>query len=224
MLPLSRPDLLIFDCDGVLIDSQHIQCRIDAAEFSRLGYSVTADELLRQFTGFTTKDMQAHVERVLGRSLSPDFGDQRVRLIDAAYQAELKIIPGVREMLAEIGLPSCVASNGRTFRVKRALALIDLLSLFEPHVFGADLVMQPKPAPELFLFAAARMGVPAARCLVIEDSVVGVRAAVAAGMPVLGFYGGGHCYEGYEADLSAAGAAAVFRDMRYLKVLVDGAG
>jgi HAD superfamily hydrolase (TIGR01509 family) len=222
MPSLDRPDLLIFDCDGVLIDSQHIQCRIDAAEFSRLGYPVTADELLRQFNGFTTKDVQAHVERVLGRSLPPDFGDRRVRLVNAAYQAELKVIRGVPEMLANIGLPFCVASNGRTFRVRHALELTDLLPLFEPHIFGADLVLQPKPAPDLFLFAAERMGVPASRCLVIEDSIVGVQAAVSAGMSVIGFHGGAHCFDGYEAHLSAVGAVVVFRDMRSLKALIGG--
>jgi HAD superfamily hydrolase (TIGR01509 family) len=222
MLSLERPDLLIFDCDGVLIDSQVIQCRIDAAEFTRLGYPVTADELARRFIGVATKEMQTQVEQVLGRNFPLGFEDERDRLVDAAYRSELKAIAGVREAVVEIGIPACVASNAQTSRLRQVLGLTDLLGFFEPNVFGADMVAHPKPAPDLFLFAADRMGVAPSQCLVIEDSTAGIEAAPAAGMPVVGFHGGGHCFEGYEIQLSAAGAAAVFREMRHLNALLGG--
>lgn len=216
-----KPDLVIFDCDGVLIDSQVIQCRIDAAELTRLGFPVTAGELAQQFIGTATKDIQAHVEAALGRSFPDDFEETRDRLVDAAYRTELRAVAGVAEVLNEIGLPICVASNAQLARLREVLELTGLLPFFEPHVFGADLVSRPKPAPDLFLHAAACLGASPSRCLVIEDSETGIRAAKAAGMRVLGFHGGGHCYPGYEKRLTAAGAAAVFSSMGELLPLLN---
>ncbi len=219
-----KPDLVIFDCDGVLIDSQVIQCRIDAAELTRLGFSVTAEELAQQFIGTATKDMQAHVELALGRPLSKDFEATRDRLVDAAYRTELQAVAGVVDVLGRIGLPICVASNAQLDRLREVLALTRLLPFFEPNVFGADLVARPKPAPDLFLHAAACLGASPSRCVVIEDSETGIRAAKAAGMQVLGFYGAGHCFPGYEKTLIAAGASAVFSSMSGLLPLLGIAG
>ncbi|ALN71450.1 HAD family phosphatase [Aureimonas sp. AU20] len=218
-MTLSSPktfDLVIFDCDGVLIDSQAIQNRVDAAELSRLGFEATADDLAHRFLGMTTKDVQAYVERALGRPLPEDFEAARDRLVEAAYRTELRAMAGIADLLAEFELPFCVASNARLAPLQQVLNLTGLLSFFEPHVFGVDLVARPKPAPDLFLHAAAQMGVDPSRCLVIEDSETGVRAAKAAGMPVLGFHGGGHCYPGYEARLTEAGAFATFKRMTEL--------
>ena len=220
MLAMHTTELIIFDCDGVLIDSQVLQCQVDAAELTRLGYPITADELGRQFIGVATKDVQAHVERVLGRALPADFEEVRDRLVDAAYRSELKAIAGIREAVAEIGLPACVASNAQTARLRDVLDLTMLLPLFAPNTFGADLVAQPKPAPDLFLLAAERMRVDPSRCVVIEDSATGVQAARAAGMTVFGFLGGGHCFPGYGTHLSAAGAAVLFNNMRDLPALI----
>lgn len=211
-----EPALVIFDCDGVLIDSQVIQCRIDAAELTRLGFPVTAEELARRFIGTATKDMQFQIETTLGRSLPNDFETTRDCLVDAAYRTELKAVKGVVEVLGRINLPLCVASNAQLARLKEVLALTGLLSFFEPHVFGADLVARPKPAPDLFLYAAACFDVSPSRCVVIEDSETGIQAAKAAGMRVLGFYGAGHCYPGYEHRLTEAGASAVFSSMEEL--------
>ncbi len=109
-----RPDLVIFDCDGVLVDSQVVQCRVDAAELTRLGFPVTAEELSRRFTGTATKDVQAYVEAALGRPLPEDFEAVRDGLVDAAYLTELQAVAGVAEVLEEIGLAVCVASNAQT--------------------------------------------------------------------------------------------------------------
>ena len=174
---MHTPELIIFDCDGVLIDSQVLQCQVDAAELTRLGYPVTADELGRRFTGVATKDVQAHVEHILGRALPADFEEVRDRLVDAAYRSELQAIAGIWEVVAEIGLPACVASNAQTARLRDVLDLTMLLPLFAHNTFGADLVAQPKPAPDLFLLAAERMRVEPSRCIVIEDSATGVQAA-----------------------------------------------
>ena len=224
MVDRKTPALVIFDCDGVLIDSQVIQCRIDAVELTRLGFTVTAEELARQFIGTATKDVQAHVETKLGRPLPSDFEVTRDRLVDAAYKTELRAVAGVAELLGRIGLPVCVASNAQLDRLREVLALTGLLNYFEPNVFGADLVARPKPAPDLFLHAAACLNVSPPHCVVIEDSETGIRAAKAAGMQVLGFYGAGHCFPGYEQVLIAAGASAVFRSMGELLALLDIAG
>ena len=143
MVDRKTPALIIFDCDGVLIDSQVIQCRIDAVELTRLGFTVTAEELARQFIGTATKDVQAHVETTLGRPLPSDFEVTRDRLVDAAYKTELRAVSGVAEMLGRIGLPVCVASNAQLARLREVLALTGLLTYFEPNVFGADLVPDP---------------------------------------------------------------------------------
>jgi HAD superfamily hydrolase (TIGR01509 family) len=205
MLMLRRPRLLIFDCDGVLINSQVIQCR--------------------KFIGVATKDMEAYVERAIGQTLPANFEEERDRLVDAAYRLELQAMAGVREAILKIGIPSCVASNAQTKRVCEVLELTGLLPIFAPNVFGADLVARPKPAPDLFLFAANSMEVEPAECLVIEDSAAGVRAAVSAGMPVVGYHGGSHCFDGYEGDLRVAGALMSFREMSelqgYISMLSD---
>jgi HAD superfamily hydrolase (TIGR01509 family) len=122
-------------------------------------------------------------------------------------------MPGVADLLAALGVPVCVASNGHLDRVRRRLDIAGLLAFFDPHVFSASQVPRGKPAPDLFLHAAARFGVPAAACTVVEDSTVGVMAAVAAGMPVVGFCGGGHCRDGHADRLRAAGAGEIFTRM-----------
>jgi HAD superfamily hydrolase (TIGR01509 family) len=221
MRSATRPDLVIFDCDGVLIDSELVQRRIDAELFTRFGYLVTVEELVHGFSGRTTADVRQHIEKTLDRSMPADFGEQRMRLVDQAYREEVKTTAGVRKTLSELDIPFCVASNARTFRLRHFLEMTGLLSLFEPNVFGADLVDRPKPAPDLFLFAAERMGVAPSRCLVIEDSVPGVTAATEAGMRAIGFYGGAHCFDGYEQQLTAAGAIAVFNDMNDLMRLIE---
>ena len=176
--------------------------------------------MVREFAGRTARDVRQHIERILGRSLPADFGEQRMRLVDEADRTELKLIAGVRETLVELDIPFCVASNARTFRLRHFLGLTGLLPLFEPHVFGADLVGRPKPAPDLFLLAAERMGVAPPRCLVIEDTVPGVTASIAAGMRA-GFYGGAHCFEDHEQQLTAAAATAVFNHMKELLRLIE---
>ncbi|KTR03196.1 hypothetical protein NS365_19355 [Aureimonas ureilytica] len=215
-----QPELVIFDCDGVLIDSEAIQCRIDAQELTKLGFPASPHDFARAFVGRTTRDMIEHVERSLGRALPDRFEADRDHLLEQAYRTELRAIEGVVEVLEVVGIPTCVASNAAMGHLRYVLESTRLLPHFEGRLFGVDLVPRPKPAPDLFLLAARTMNVAPARCLVIEDSETGVRAAVAAGMPVFGFHGGGHCYPGYEARLMDAGAMRVFSDMRELPALL----
>jgi HAD superfamily hydrolase (TIGR01509 family) len=213
-------DLVIFDCDGVLVDSEAISCRAHAETLTRHGYPITADQVLIRFLGVSDREARMTVEAELGRSLSDDFEAQMKQAALQRYADDLQSIPYVDEVIAAIALPKCVASSGTPEKIRHGLDCAKLYDLLAPHIFSATQVRRGKPAPDLFLFAAEQMGVAPARCLVIEDSVPGVTGARAAGMTVLGFHGGSHCQMGHADLLREAGAAATFDDMRQLADLV----
>jgi HAD superfamily hydrolase (TIGR01509 family) len=216
-------ELVIFDCDGVLVDSELIGCRVEAEELSRAGFAITADEILRRFTGITARETFRTLEAERGQRLPEGF-DERVRQeICAAFAQELAAVAGVAQALGRIALPVCVASSSDPTRIEHSLKVTGLLERFAPHLFSAAAVARGKPAPDLFLHAAARMATPPARCLVVEDSVAGVQAAVAAGMRVLGFSGASHCPPGHAACLEAAGAIRTFAAMPELPDLLAAA-
>lgn len=215
-----EPQLVIFDCDGVLIDSEVIGARVEAAELARIGIEMSASEVMARFLGMTAKAMYDTVEAKYGRALPPGFADTVQAEIDAAFERDLQVIPGIREALDRLPIARCVASSSTLARLRHSLGLTELHDLFAPHVFSAEQVAHGKPAPDLFLYAAARMACEPARCLVIEDSVNGVRGAVAAGMRVWGFTGGGHCPPGHDARLREAGAERVFQHMPDLPTML----
>jgi HAD superfamily hydrolase (TIGR01509 family) len=213
-------DLVIFDCDGVLVDSEVISCRAHAQTLTRHGYPITADEVLERFLGRSMRQATLEVEAELGRRLPDDFSSQTYAEIFRLFATSLEATPHVAEALEEIALPVCVASSGPPEKISASLNRVGLYDRFAPHIFSAVQVRHGKPAPDLFLFAAEQMQTAPARCLVIEDSIAGIEGAIAAGMPVLGFHGGSHCREGYGRKLQAAGAAAIFDDMRQLPELI----
>jgi HAD superfamily hydrolase (TIGR01509 family) len=215
-----RIDLVVFDCDGVLIDSEPIAARVHAEALSRLGHPISPDEIIRRFIGVRDRDMYAIIERDLGRALPADYDAVAKAAIARAYAEELKVVSGVHETLAAIELPACVASSSVPEKLQAGLEAVGLHELFGPNVFSASQVRRGKPAPDLFLFAAERMGVAPERCLVVEDSEAGVEAAASAGMLVLGFTGGSHCGTGHADRLAAAGAERVFSDMRDLPAIL----
>lgn len=200
------PDLVIFDCDGVLIDSEILYCRIDAEEFTRVGYQITAGEFARKFVGISFEKTLQIVAEEIGRPLPDEVAIRVNERCETVIPAELKAVNGIAALLDRIDLPFCVASNTGTERLRWNLGIAGLLKRFDPHVYSAKMVARGKPAPDLFWHAANQFGVPPERCLVIEDSTVGVGAAVAAGMPVLGFVGGQHCWPELGDQLRTAGA------------------
>jgi HAD superfamily hydrolase (TIGR01509 family) len=208
-----RPDpLLIFDCDGVLIDSETIACGAEAAYLAELGIAVSAEELLERYLGISMAVMLADLESRHDRSLPAlprDFADTLRRRVAIAFETDLRPMPGIEAALASLPARRCVASSSAPERLRHSLQLTGLLAHFEPHIFSATQVARGKPAPDLFLFAAARMDATPEACVVIEDSLPGVQAAVAAGMRVIGFTGGSHCRPGHAERLRAAGASAV---------------
>jgi HAD superfamily hydrolase (TIGR01509 family) len=214
------PDLIIFDCDGVLIDSEAIACRIDAIELSAIGYTISEAELALRFSGVPYRDMYRTIETELGRPLPEGFADRVHELVAAACRTGVQPIAGIFEALDRITVPVCVASSSKPGYLQEHLSRLGLWRYFAPHVFSAAMVPRGKPAPDVFLHAARVMDVTPRRCLVIEDSIAGVEAGVAAGMTVLGFTGGGHSGPMMEARLLAAGAAAAYADHRALPQLI----
>jgi HAD superfamily hydrolase (TIGR01509 family) len=217
-------DLIIFDCDGVLVDSEVISCRAHAETLTRHGYPITADQVLDRFLGVSDREARLTIEAELGRRLPDDFEVQVKQATLQRYADDLRPVPYIGEAIAAISLPKCVASSGTPAKIRHGLTCAGLYDALAPHIFSAGQVKRGKPAPDLFLFAAEQMKTSPARCIVIEDSIPGVTGAVAAGMTVLGFHGGSHCRPGYAGTLRAAGAAATFDDMRQLAELIGQIG
>jgi HAD superfamily hydrolase (TIGR01509 family) len=214
------PDLVIFDCDGVLLDSEVIFAGVLRQCLTEAGFAASDEEALDLGFGRNRDTLSEAVAERFGRNLPEDFFETMRPRAALALERELQPIPGVEALLAGLAAARCVASNGHLPRVRERLALVGLLDHFEPHVFSATQVARGKPAPDLFLFAAGRLGVDPARCLVVEDSTAGVAAAVAAHMPVVGFCGGGHCRDGHSRLLIEAGCARVFARMADLDMFL----
>ena len=166
-------DLIIFDCDGVLVDSEVISCRAHAATLTRHGYRITEDQVFDRFLGRSMRQATLEVEAELGRSLPDDFHTQVYAEIFQSFATSLQATPHIVETLAAITLPVCVASSGPPEKISASLNRVGLYGRFSPYIFSAVQVKHGKPAPDLFLFAAEQMKVSPARCLVIEDSVSG---------------------------------------------------
>jgi HAD superfamily hydrolase (TIGR01509 family) len=213
-------DLVIFDCDGVLVDSEVISCSAHAATLTKHGYAITPDQVLTRFLGVSEREARLMIEAEIGRALPDDFESQIEQATLQSYASDLRAIPHVRDAILAIDLPKCVASSGTPPKIHHGLTCSGLYDLIAPHIFSAVQVKRGKPAPDLFLLAAEQMKAAPERCLVIEDSVPGVTGARAAGMTVLGFHGGSHCTPEHAASLRAAGAHETFDDMRQLPALI----
>jgi HAD superfamily hydrolase (TIGR01509 family) len=213
-------DLVIFDCDGVLVDSEVISCRAHAEILTRHGYPITPEQMLERFLGVSDREARQTIETEICRKLPDDFEAQMKQAALRRYADDLPTIPHVGAAIAAIGLPKCVASSGTPDKIRHGLTCAGLYDLLAPSIFSASQVERGKPAPDLFLFAAAQMRTAPARCIVIEDSIPGITGALAAGMTVLGFHGGSHCRPDYDETLRAAGAALTFDDMRQLPDLI----
>ncbi len=185
-------DLIIFDCDGVLIDSEIISARMLVAELAGLGVQIDLPYVARHFLGRSYPTVMATIRREFGLDLPPEFEDQYRQRLMAAFEEGLTIMPHVREVLDTLALPFCVATSSSPKRAERSLDMVGLGHLTGPRLFTATMVANGKPAPDLFLLCAQSHQTDPARCLVIEDSVNGVRAALAARMPVWRFTGGSH--------------------------------
>ena len=209
-------ELVIFDCDGVLIDSERLAVKVDVLVLGELGWPLTEAEVIERFVGRSDRDTRAAIEAHLARPLPDGWDEQMARMYREAFANELAPVDGVLDALDRITKPTCIASSGTHDHMRYTLSLTGLYERFAGRIFSAEDVANGKPAPDLFLHAAERMGATPGGCIVVEDSRHGVQAARAAGMRVLGFAGG---LTGPEA-LEGPGTM-VFDDMRELTTLLD---
>ena len=209
--------LLIFDCDGVLVDSEMIANRVLAAQLSAIGFPITASQCMKRFVGKWMTDV-VNIVREEGCDVPDDFIAALKVRDKEAFERELEPMPGVLDVIRDLRHARCVASSGSVEKMETTLGLGGLLPYFQPHLFSASMVKRGKPEPDLFLYAAQQMGQAAEFCLVIEDSTSGVLAAKRAGMRVWGFGGGSHAKQNpdHETSLRQAGAETVFHDMTRL--------
>ena len=206
-------EAILFDCDGVLVDSEKIYVDVEREHLARVDLHYDVDEYMDRFQGLGADDFWAALDkdhRALGRGPLPasflaDLDAATTERIDR----ELAEISGIKQLLEAHEGPRAVASSSRLHRLIHKLQHTGLYSFFEPHIYSGEQVENGKPAPDLFLFAAEKLAVDPARTLVIEDSANGVKAGLAAGMTVWGFVGGGHSHQGHEDQLQSAGAHRV---------------
>jgi HAD superfamily hydrolase (TIGR01509 family) len=219
-----RPDLIIFDCDGVLVDSKMLSCHCLSQALAGYGIDLGVDQALDLFLGRSVTAVFEHYE-ALGRSIPQQFSTELKARVREAFSSELCPIEGVSSVLDGLQIPHCVASSSDLDRVSFSLFLTGLAPYFDTRLYTSQRVKRGKPAPDLFLYAAAKMQVDPHRTVVIEDSISGVTAGKTAGMTVWGFVGGSH-YQSRDgkALLREAGADRVFGRMAdfWRTVEVDG--
>lgn len=215
--------LIIFDCDGVLVDSEIIANRVLAAHLSRFGYPVTAAESRAQFLGRTIPGVIKMVQDA-GVELPEDFeATLRARDVEA-FKNDLKPVPGIAETLIHLeDIEKCVASSGSPDKIRSNLQTTGLIQHFDGRMFSAVDVDKPKPAPDLFFLAAARMNVAPSACVVIEDTALGIKAAKRAGMRAIAYIGASHRSPADAGPLRKAGADIVIDDMTQLPSVLKSA-
>ncbi len=215
---MSRFDLILFDCDGVLVDSERPTNEVLRDMVNALGANITTADSMRIFMGHSISDdySQGEIKRLTGRVAPADFYTNFLRRRDVALRAQVAAIPHIAELLPQLTLPFAVASGAEVAKMHLTLGQTGLLQYFGAgRMFGKDMVAKSKPAPDVYLLAAKTLGVAPERCIVIEDTVTGTTAGIAAGMTVFGF-----CLHNPPLPLLDAGATAVFNDMRKLPTLL----
>ncbi len=214
--------LLIFDCDGVVVNSMDLHTEVEAQAFQSIGISISPKELALRFAGVGEAEVYRILSEETGRAISPDIAARIERRKKEVFRQRLKPVAGIHGALAATGnTPRCIASGAGIDLLHDLLGVAGLYDLFAPHIYSVDMVRRGKPFPDLFLHAANEMGHAPENCLVIEDGIAGVQAGCAAGMRVLGFTGGSHCDPEHRDRLKAAGADLVFSDMRELPPLIE---
>ncbi len=217
------PDLVIFDCDGVLVDSEPISIAVLVEVVGAAGVVLDGRTAYERFLGKSMATISGILEDEFGLTMTHGHLDEIRAELFRRFRKQLKPIPGIAEALSRLGAPHCVASSSQPERIRLSLEVTGLLELFEPHIYSATMVARGKPFPDLFLHAASDMGADPRRCLVVEDSPAGIMAAHDAGMRVFAFTGGSHAGEGsLRAAIDGLAPDRVFSDMRSLPRLIAG--
>lgn len=210
MQSMPQTKLIIFDCDGVLVDSEPLAALAYTRVYEKHGMPISLD-LITQSVGMKQTDIIARIGELTGHFLSEDASSELWPEIRHLFSERLGPTNGLKDFLGRLSLPRCVASSSSPERIEFSLDVTGLSRFFCRSVFSTSMVRRGKPAPDIFLFAAEKMGVEPANCIVIEDSPLGIEGAVAAGMTAVGYIGGGHTYPEHSSRLSEAGASIVFR-------------
>ncbi len=211
-----HPELVIFDCDGVLVDSEPLAIRIDAIMLAEVGMPMSEEEIIDRFVGRSPSVTRDAIEAHLGHPLPEDWDERFRQMFNDVYERELRPIDGIESALDQISARTCVASSSDPDRLDYKLKLTGLYDRFAGRIFSATAVQNGKPAPDLFLYAAQRMGVRPGACAVVEDSQYGVQAARAAGMEAFGYSG-----SVTPARMLQGPTTTVFDDMRELPRLLQ---
>jgi HAD superfamily hydrolase (TIGR01509 family) len=208
---MPQPELVIFDCDGVLVDSEIVAARVEAEMLTAAGYAITAEELAQAYSGLTFKDILLRIEQEAAVPFQATLLDDVERRVDQRLAREVRAIEGAHEAVASVRGKRCVCTNSGRARVAASLARTRLAPFFDGAVFSVEDMAsgRPKPAPDIFLHAAQAMGAAPEATFVVEDSVHGVAGAKAAGMRVIGFTGASHSHPGHADLLTEAGAETV---------------
>ncbi len=210
MMPV---ELVIFDCDGVLIDSEAIANEVCAEHVKELGLKITMQQFAADYAGSPIKDIWRRVEQRTGRVVTPEFRSRVDDEVHRRFAMDLRSMDGITDLLHDMAIRKCVASSTGLVKLKKNLSFVGLHDHFDPGIFSATQVARGKPSPDVFLYAASQMGADPAHCLVIEDSFAGVAAAGRAGMRVIGFSGGGHTLPDHGDRLINTGALQVAASM-----------
>ena len=215
-------DLIIFDCDGVLVDSEIIAADVESKLLTEAGYPISTEEMGERFSGMTWQQILFEVERQASIPLSASLLEKSEQILDLRLEKEVKAIAGIPLALSRLPLPRCICSNSSSRRLDMMLTKVGLKELFAPNIFSAqDLGPdRAKPKPDIFLHAAKQLNVSPSKAIVIEDSVHGVNAARSAGMRVIGFTGASHTYPSHADRLTDAGAETVIARMNDLPGVV----
>jgi len=215
---MSAPDLVIFDCDGVLVDSEIIAARVEARLLTQAGFEITPEEIASRYAGLTFKDIMLAIEKEADMPFQASLIDLAETEVDKRLRNEVRAIDGARDAAAGVEGKKCICSNSTRERIEAMLKRNAMLPLFQGHIYSSleTPTKQPKPAPDVFLYASEVMQAEPERTFVIEDSVHGIAGAKAAGMRVIGFAGASHIQPGHAELLMDAGAETVinrFQDL-----------
>jgi HAD superfamily hydrolase (TIGR01509 family) len=212
---MENTDLVIFDCDGVLVDSEIVAARVEAELLTKAGFPITAEEVASQFSGLRFADILRKVEEISSIPLQASLIEESEKKVDRKLVSSLRTIEGARQAAASVTIARCVCSNSSPARIRAMLTKTGLIPFFENAIYSADDTPQKKckPEPDVFLLAAEKHDADPARTIVIEDSLHGIQGARSAGMRVIGFTGASHSYPGHAELLSEAGAETVINRM-----------
>lgn len=215
--------LVIFDCDGVLVDSEYLAARHESRRYGEHGFELSVAEFSGRFAGLTGETISRHIEEELGRNLPAGLYKEIEKELDEILEREIEAIAGIAEALDRIGLPRCICSNSGAARLETMLRRTGLWDKFRPYVYSAKELdpPAPKPLPDIFLHAMKQFGVTGAETVIIEDSVHGVVAGRRAGARVIGFTGGKHTWPEHGERLSDAGAETVIAAHAMLPATIE---